>query len=97
MICQEVKNVSQRDQVTLIMHHEEFKHADDTFIKLYTVKRYWKVHQSGHLDYFFDRVQNQQENEDDTKDTLITELLMITLMVKFTPHKQLRLLLMWFM
>ena len=52
------------------MHHEEFKHADGTFIELYTIKRYWKVHQSGHLDYFFDRVQNQQENEDKTKDTL---------------------------
>ena len=37
-ICQEVKNVSRRDQLTLVVHHEEFKHADDTFIKLYTVK-----------------------------------------------------------
>ena len=55
------------------MHHEEFKHADGTFIELYTIKRYWKVDQSGHLDYFFDRVQNQQENEDKTKDTLVPE------------------------
>ena len=53
------------------MHHEEFKHADSTFIELYAVKRYWKVHQSGHLDYFFNRVSNQQENEDETEDTLI--------------------------
>ena len=57
MICQEVKNVSRRDQLTLIVHHKEFKHADDTFIELYAIKQYWKVHQSGHLDYFFDRVQ----------------------------------------
>ena len=69
MICQEVKNVPRRDQLTLVMHHEEFKHADGTFIELYTVKRYWKVHQSGHLDYFFNRVQPEQKNEDKTADT----------------------------
>ena len=72
-IRQEVKNVFQRDQLTLVVHHEEFKHADGTFIELYALKRYWKVHQSGHPDYFFDRVQNQQENEDKTKDTLVPE------------------------
>ena len=53
------------------MHHKEFKHADGTFINLYAIKRYWKVNQLGHLDYFFDRVQTQQENEDKIKDTLI--------------------------
>ena len=72
-MCQEVKNVSRRDQLTLIVHHKEFKHADGTFIELYTIKRYWKVHQLGHLDYFFNRVQNQQENEDETEDTLVPE------------------------
>ena len=72
-IHQEVKNVSRRDQLTLVVHHEEFKHANGTFIELYAVKQYWKVHQSGHPDYFFNRVQNQQENEDETKDTLVPE------------------------
>ena len=79
------------------MHHKEFKHADGTFIELYVVKQYWKVHQSGHLDYFFDRVQTQQENEDKTEDTLIAEAVDDHPMVKFTPHKQLRLLLMLLM
>ena len=73
MICQEVKNVSRRDQLTLIVHHKEFKHADGTFIKPYAIKQYWKVHQLGHLDYFFDRVQPEQENEDKTKDTPFPE------------------------
>ena len=72
-ICQEVKNVPQRDQLTLVVHYEEFNNANDTFIELYAIKRYWKVHLLGHLDCFFDRVQNQQENEDETKDTLIPE------------------------
>ena len=83
MIRQEVKNVSRRDLLTLIVHHEEFKHADGTFIELYAIKRYWKVHQSGHPDYFFDRVQKTHPFQ---------KQLMITLMVKFTPHKQLWLL-----
>ena len=72
-ICQEVKNVSRRDQLTLIVHHKGFKHADGTFIELYAVKQHWKVHQSGHPDYLFDRVQPEQENEDETKDTPIPE------------------------
>ena len=75
MIHQEVKNVSRRDQLTLIVHHEEFKHADGTFIELYTVKLYWKAHQLGHPDCFFDRVQPEQENEDETKDTPILEVI----------------------
>ena len=73
-IHQEVKNVSRRDQLTLIVHHKEFKHADGTFIELYAVKQYWKVHQPGHLDYFFNRVQPEQENEDETEDTPIPEV-----------------------
>ena len=56
------------------MHHEEFKHADGTFIELYAIKQYWKVHQSGHPDYFFDRVQPDEENEDKTEDTPILEV-----------------------
>ena len=73
-IHQQVKNVSRRDQLTLIVHHEEFKHAYGTFIKLYAVKQYWKVHKSGHPDYFFDRVQPEEDNEDKTKDTPILEV-----------------------
>ena len=56
------------------MHHEEFKHADGTFIELYAIKQYWKVHQSGHPDYFFDRVQPDEEDEDKTEDTPILEV-----------------------
>ena len=48
---------------------EEFKHADGTFIELYAIKRYWKVHQSGHPDYFSDSAQSEQVNEDETEDT----------------------------
>ena len=55
------------------MHHKEFKHADGIFIKFYAINQYWKFHQLGHLDYFFDRVQPEQENEDETKDTPFLE------------------------
>ena len=32
-----------------------------------------KVHQLGHQDYFFNRVQSEQEDEDETEDTPILE------------------------
>ena len=38
----------------VIVHHEDLKNDDDTYIELYAVKRYWKVHKEGDLDYFFD-------------------------------------------
>ena len=50
-----------------------FKHADGIFIKFYAINQYWKFHQLGHLDYFFGRVQPEQENEDETKDTPFLE------------------------
>ena len=31
----------------LVVHHEDFKIDDDTYIELYAVKRYWKGHKEG--------------------------------------------------
>ena len=92
MICQEVKNVSQRDQLTLVMHHEEFKHADGTFIELYTIKRYWNNGRSTNQDLWTislteSRISRKMKTKPKTHS--FPKLLMITLMVKFTSHKQL--------
>ena len=38
-ICQEVKKVSQKEQLVLVVHHEDFKNPDDSYIKLHGVKR----------------------------------------------------------
>ena len=68
-IRQEVKPVSRKEQLTLIVHHEDFKNDDDSYIELYAVKRYWKVHKEGDSDYFFDAQAptNEQEDEDEQR------------------------------
>ena len=53
------------------MHHEDFKNDDDTYIELYAVKRYWKVHREGDSDNFFDAQAPSNEQEDDEEQRLL--------------------------
>ena len=53
-IRQEMKKVSRKDQLVLVVHHDDFKTEDGDFIDLYAVKRYWKVHKGGDEDLRFD-------------------------------------------
>ena len=46
----------------LVVRHEDFKNPDDSYIELHGVKRYWKVSQEGHPDYFFDAITPTDEN-----------------------------------
>ena len=46
-ICQEVKKVSRKEQLVLVVRHEDFKNPDNSYIELHGVKRYWKVSQEG--------------------------------------------------
>ena len=52
---------------------EDFKNPDDSYIKLHGVKRYWKVSQEGHPDYFFDAITPTDENANSQDDTLMPE------------------------
>ena len=72
-ICQEVKKVSQKEQLELVVHHEDFKNPDDSYIELHGVKRYWKVSQEGHPDYFFDAITTTDENANSQEETLMPE------------------------
>ena len=58
---QEVKEVSRKDLLVLIFKHKDFKDSNGNFIELHAVKRYWKVHQLGDPDFFFDHVAMDQE------------------------------------
>ena len=62
--------MTRKEQLTLIVHHEDFKNDDDTYIELYAVKRYWKVHKEGDYDYFFDAQAPTNEQEDDKEQRL---------------------------
>ena len=57
----------------LIVHHEDYKNNDDTFIELYAVKRYWKVHKEGDSDYFFDAQAPTNEEEDEDEQRLLPD------------------------
>ena len=52
-ICLEVKKVSWKEQLVLVVCHEDFKNLYDSYIKLHGMKQSWKVSQEGHPDYFF--------------------------------------------
>ena len=53
-VRQELKKVSQRDQLVIVVHHADFKTDSGDFIDLYAVKRYWKVQKAGDVDLRFD-------------------------------------------
>ena len=72
-IQQEVKTVTRKEQLTLIVHHEDFKNDDDAYIELYVVKRYWKVHKEGDFDYFYDAQAPTTEEEDEDERRLPLE------------------------
>ena len=69
-IPQEVKKVSRRDQLCIIVHHDDFKTADGEFIKLHAVKRYFKVTEEGDPDLFFDDPGESQGQGEATPDPL---------------------------
>ena len=53
-VRQELKKVSRRDQLVIVVHHADFKTDSGDFIDLYAVKRYWKVQKAGDVDLRFD-------------------------------------------
>ena len=62
-IWQELKKVSQRDQLVTVVHHTDFKMEAGDFIDLYAVKRYWKVQKAGNVDLRFDAVPTNEGGE----------------------------------
>ena len=72
-IRHEVKKVSQKVQLVLVVCHKDFKNPDDSYIKLDGVKQYWKVSQEGHPDYFFDTIAPTDENVNSQDESLMPE------------------------
>ena len=72
-IQQEVKKVSQKERLVLVVHHEDFENPGDSYIKLHGIKQYWKVSQEGHPDYFFDAIVTTDENANSQEDALMPE------------------------
>ena len=72
-IRQEVKKVSQKEQLVLVGHHEDFTNPDDSYIELHGVKQYWKVSQEGHPDYVFDAIATTDEKANSQEEALMPE------------------------
>ena len=72
-IQQEVKKVSLKEQLVLVVHHEDFENPVDSYIKLHGIKQYWKVSQEGHPDYFFYAIVTTDENANSQEDALMPE------------------------
>ena len=53
-IRQEMKKVSRKDELVIVVHHEDFNMEEGDFIDLYAVKCYGKVHKGGDEDLRFD-------------------------------------------
>ena len=64
VVRQEVKKVSRRDQLCVVIHHDDLKTSSDDFVKLYAVKRYLKVTEEGSPDYFFDHANTELADEE---------------------------------
>ena len=64
VVRQEVKKVSRRDQLCVVIHHDDFKTSSDDFVELYAVKRYLKVTEEGSPDYFFDHANTELADEE---------------------------------
>ena len=64
---QDVKQIKQKEQLSLIVTDNDFKDDDSELLKLSAVKRHFKVENEGDPDYFFDGVakdDNKQAEEE---------------------------------
>ena len=73
-IHQEVKNVSRRDQLCIVVQHESFKMNEDEYIKLYAIKRYWKVTEEGESDYSFNGMAGEGKSQEEIQVPLPEEV-----------------------
>ena len=53
-VRQEVKRINRKDQLSIVIHHDDFKEADkETFQELYAVKKHFTLQAEGDPDFFF--------------------------------------------
>ena len=54
-VHQEVKQIDRKDQLAIVIHHDNFKEPDgETLQKLYAVKKHCTIQAKGDPDFFFD-------------------------------------------
>ena len=54
-VHQEIKWINRKDQLAIVIHHDNFKEADgETLQELYAVKKHFTIQAKGDPDFFFD-------------------------------------------
>ena len=66
MVRQEVKKISCKYQLSLVVTHDDFKAADGNLQELHTIKKHFPIQEEGNQDLFFDIPQERQEETTDT-------------------------------
>ena len=61
-----MKKISHKDQLSLVVTHDDFKDADGNLQELHTVKKHFSIKEEGDPDLFFDIPQERQEETTDT-------------------------------
>ena len=65
-VRQEVKEISCKDQLSLVVTHDDFKDADGNLQELHAIKKHFSIQEEGDPDLFFDVPQERQEETMDT-------------------------------
>jgi len=52
VLCQEVKKIHGRNQLSIVVHHPKFMDGDSP-IELYATKQWFKIQEEGPVDFFF--------------------------------------------
>ena len=60
-VRQEVKKINRREQLSLVVTHEDFVDGEGNPQELHGVKKYWRVKTEGDQDYFFDVAPTSEE------------------------------------
>ena len=60
-VCQEVKKINRREQLLLVVMHDDFINGEGNPQELHGVKKYWQVETEGDQDYFFDIAPTSEE------------------------------------
>ena len=65
-VRQEVKKITHKDQLSLVVTHDDFKDADGNLQELHAIKKHFSIQEEDDLDLFFDVPQERQEETTDT-------------------------------
>ena len=60
-VRQEVKKISCKDQLSLVVTHDDFKDANGNLQELHAIKKHFSIQEEGDPDLFFDVPQERQE------------------------------------